>query len=159
QYVQLRRSAELALKFVYPGSEKDAELRRLIARLSAYIGNFDPAAAQNELDTLTPLIAQAEENLEKLKEQGWSEWFDVRLKQVRWMGTLHDYLYAATAYGRPISNYYFPNGMPAWDQSANGPLQSDQIEDVTAYILNFHDSAVRLTPQDIAQDFVIVSLP
>lgn len=63
-----------------------------------------------------------------------------RLAQVGWGGDLHGYVVTTLVHGRPGSLNVWPNsagGMAAWSQSAGGPLREDQLEDITAYILNW----------------------
>lgn len=63
-----------------------------------------------------------------------------RLAQVGWGGDLHGYVVTTLIHGRPGSLNVWPNsagGMAAWSQTAGGPLREDQIEDITAYILNW----------------------
>lgn len=63
-----------------------------------------------------------------------------RLAQVGWGGDLHGYIVTTLIHGRPGSLNVWPNsagGMAAWSQTAGGPLRQDQIEDITAYILNW----------------------
>ena len=63
-----------------------------------------------------------------------------RLAQVGWAGDLHGYIVTTLIHGRPGSLNVWPNsagGMAAWSQTAGGPLREDQIEDITAYILNW----------------------
>lgn len=60
-----------------------------------------------------------------------------RLINVGWAGSLHNYVYTTIFSGRPNSASYWPQPMPAWSQTAGGPLRNDQVEDLTQYILNF----------------------
>ena len=73
-----------------------------------------------------------------------------RLAQVGWGGDLHGYIVTTLIHGRPGSLNVWPNsagGMAAWSQTAGGPLREDQIEDITAYILNW-DKGSAWTPED-----------
>lgn len=60
-----------------------------------------------------------------------------RLTNVGWSGSLHNYLYTTIFSGRPNSASYWPQPMPAWSQTAGGPLRNDQVEDLTQFILNY----------------------
>ncbi|MEP7290523.1 MAG: c-type cytochrome [Chloroflexota bacterium] len=60
-----------------------------------------------------------------------------RLAQLGWSGTLHNFIYTTLVSGRPVSSAYWPGPMPAWSQTAGGPLRNDQLEDITQFILNF----------------------
>ncbi|HZY43809.1 MAG TPA: c-type cytochrome, partial [Anaerolineae bacterium] len=63
-------------------------------------------------------------------------------------GTLHDFIKATVASGRPVPSAYadsqggFANPMPTWSQQFGGPLRDDQIEDVTNFILNWEAQAM-----------------
>src|SRR5512135_1511294 len=62
-------------------------------------------------------------------------------------GTLHDFIKATVASGRPVMSAYaeslggFANPMPTWSQQFGGPLRDDQIEDVTNFVLNWEAQA------------------
>lgn len=60
-----------------------------------------------------------------------------RLTNIAWAGSLHNFIYTAIHSGRPPSSGYWPEPMPAWSQTAGGPLRNDQVEDLTQYVLNF----------------------
>src|SRR5262249_40854235 len=60
-----------------------------------------------------------------------------RLTEVEWTGSLHNYIYSTIISGRPVSSAYWPDPMPNWAQLTGGPLRTDQVEDVTQFILNF----------------------
>lgn len=64
------------------------------------------------------------------------------LKAIGWNGTTPDFLRNTIAAGRPqFSKYYEAEGytqhMPTWSQDYGGPLRPDQIDALTAYILNW----------------------
>ena len=63
-----------------------------------------------------------------------------RLTQLGWAGSLNAFIYTTLVHGRPVSGLYWPSheSMPAWSQTAGGPLRNDQLQDLTAYILNFN---------------------
>ena len=130
----------------------DADKKTLqdqITSLNAKIKGFDVAATQTQIDDLNPKVDQATADLKKLQDQGWDETRDVRLTEVKWGGSLHDYIASTVTSGRPISGLYWPRAMPNWGQVSGGPLRDDEIQDVTAYILNFENVAVKLTPNDL----------
>jgi mono/diheme cytochrome c family protein len=60
-----------------------------------------------------------------------------RLVNLGWGGTLHNFVYTTLVHGRPTSSSYWPQPMAPWSQTAGGPLRSDQLEDLTQYILNW----------------------
>jgi mono/diheme cytochrome c family protein len=150
-------AATEALKKAAPGSADEAALKKQIADLSNQVKNFDLANTQKQLDALTPQVQAAQADLDKLKAQGWDPNRDTRLTEVKWGGRLEDYLTSTVISGRPVSAAYWPQPMPAWGQQAGGPMRPDEVQDVVAYIMNFHDMAVNLTPKDVNQQFKLPS--
>ncbi|MEO8395050.1 MAG: c-type cytochrome [Chloroflexota bacterium] len=60
-----------------------------------------------------------------------------RLLNLDWSGSLHNYIYSTVFSGRPNSKTYWPNPMPNWAQPTGGPLRTDQVEDLTQFVMNF----------------------
>ncbi len=60
-----------------------------------------------------------------------------RLLEVGWAGTIDSFLLTTLIHGRPVSSKYWPDPMPAWSQTAGGPLRQDQLENIVAYIKNW----------------------
>ncbi len=60
-----------------------------------------------------------------------------RLVDLGWSSSLHNFVYTTLVSGRPVSSSYWPQPMPVWSQTANGPLRADQLEDITAFVLNW----------------------
>ena len=77
-----------------------------------------------------------------------ASFFNDRLLEVGWSGTLEDYIISTVSAGRLVStrpNLYVGSGvpaMPSWALEFGGPLRPDQIRDLAAYILNFEKTAV-----------------
>jgi mono/diheme cytochrome c family protein len=73
--------------------------------------------------------------------------FDDRLREVGWSGTLQDYIVSTIAAGRLVStrpDQYLGGGtpaMPAWSETYGGPLRNDQVRDIAAYIMNWELTA------------------
>ncbi|MEJ2706596.1 MAG: cytochrome c [Anaerolineales bacterium] len=73
--------------------------------------------------------------------------FDQRLDEVGWSGTLEDYIVATASGGRLAStrpNQYAGAGvpaMPAFSERFGGPLRDDQIRNIAAYIANWEPTA------------------
>jgi mono/diheme cytochrome c family protein len=74
--------------------------------------------------------------------------FDNRIKEVGWTGTLQDYIVSTVSSGRPVSTRPetypgnpVPPAMPAWSERFGGPLRDDQVRDLAAYILNWESTA------------------
>lgn len=79
-----------------------------------------------------------------------------RLSQMKWAGSLHDYVANAIAAGRPNSGAYWPEAMPTWGQDYGGPLRSDEIEDLTRFVLNWESTALdEENPPEVVQDFIL----
>lgn len=79
-----------------------------------------------------------------------SEFFESRLAEVGWSGSLENYIINTVSGGRQISTrpgLYQGEGqgppvMPAWSDEFDGPLRKDQIRAVAAFIANFEQWAV-----------------
>jgi mono/diheme cytochrome c family protein len=73
--------------------------------------------------------------------------FDNRMKEVGWGGTIEDYIVSTVSAGRLVSTRpdQYPGGgkpaMPAWSETYGGPLRNDQIRDIASYILNWESTA------------------
>jgi mono/diheme cytochrome c family protein len=67
-----------------------------------------------------------------------------RLAAVSFSGTLPDYVRGVVAAGRPVpsAGTNYPQRMPTWGQQYGGPLRSDQVDALVAYILNWKDRAL-----------------
>ena len=81
--------------------------------------------------------------------------FQGRLTEVGWAGSLEDYIVATVSSGRLTSTrpqLYAGGGrpaMPAWSERYSGPLREDQIRNIARFILNWEATAtgeVILTP-------------
>jgi mono/diheme cytochrome c family protein len=79
---------------------------------------------------------------------GDEHFFTARLAEVGWLATLEEYIIASTEHGRMMGTrpIYAGNGstavMSPWHQNYGGPLRSDQIESLTAFILNWEPTAL-----------------
>ncbi len=72
-----------------------------------------------------------------------------RLADVGWAGTLHDYVELTVAAGRPSKTAgQWAVIMPTWGQSYGGPLRGDQVESVTAYVVNWQNDALAQTAEE-----------
>ncbi len=73
--------------------------------------------------------------------------FDHRLGDVGWSGSMNDYIVSTVSAGRLIStrpDQYPGNGspaMPAWSEQIGGPLREDQIHNIAAFIMNWESTA------------------
>lgn len=75
--------------------------------------------------------------------------FENRLQELGFAGTLEDYVKLTVAAGRP-SNTHSQWGvvMPTWSSSYGGPLRDDQVQQVTDYVMNWESTAVLQTPEE-----------
>ena len=75
--------------------------------------------------------------------------FEERLAEVGFAGTLEDYVKLTVAAGRP-SNTSGQWGviMPTWSSTFGGPLRDDQVQQVTDYVLNWESTAILQTPEE-----------
>jgi mono/diheme cytochrome c family protein len=73
--------------------------------------------------------------------------FDQRLTDVGWSGTLEDYIVATASSGRLASTrpQLYPGqgtpAMPAFSDHFGGPLREDQIRMIAAYVMNWQETA------------------
>jgi mono/diheme cytochrome c family protein len=73
--------------------------------------------------------------------------FDQRLRDISWSGTLEDYIVATASSGRLVStrpDTYPGQGvpaMPSFAESYGGPLREDQIRSIAAFIMNWQETA------------------
>ena len=73
--------------------------------------------------------------------------FDNRIKEVGWSGSLEDYIVATVSSGRLNSTrpeLYAGQGspaMPAWSEDYAGPLREDQIRNIAAFVVNWEATA------------------
>jgi mono/diheme cytochrome c family protein len=73
--------------------------------------------------------------------------FEARMKEVGWAGSLEDYIISVVSSGRATStrpDQYAGQGrpaMPAWSDEFGGPLRPDQIQDLAQFILNWESTA------------------
>lgn len=68
-----------------------------------------------------------------------------RMKQIGWSGTVYDYVKGAIAGGRPRASAAFsayPNRMPTWSVEYGGPLRTDQVINVTDFVMNWESTAM-----------------
>ena len=73
--------------------------------------------------------------------------FDQRLKEVSWSGTIEDYIVATASRGRLASPRpdLFPGqgtpAMPSFSAHYGGPLRDDQVRNIAAFIMNWETTA------------------
>jgi mono/diheme cytochrome c family protein len=96
-------------------------------------------ARVTEIDTeVLNLSSERDPQLEAAIEAGYKPQKPDRLKNLGWAGTRDAFILTTLIHGRPVSINYWQNGaMPAWSQTAGGPLRMDQLEDLVAYVENW----------------------
>jgi mono/diheme cytochrome c family protein len=68
--------------------------------------------------------------------------FEGRLADLQFAGSLHDYIKLTVAAGRPNNKTsQWAQLMPTWSSRYGGPLRDDQVEDVTKFVLNWEEDA------------------
>jgi len=73
--------------------------------------------------------------------------FDKRLQEISWSGSMEDYIVATASSGRLISTRpeIYPGegtpAMPSFSQSFGGPLREDQIRNIASFIVNWEQTA------------------
>jgi len=69
--------------------------------------------------------------------------FNGRLKEVGYPGSLRDYIKSTISGGRLVSTRpnLYAGAMPPWAQDFGGPLRPDQIDNIADYLLNFEKTA------------------
>lgn len=68
------------------------------------------------------------------------DYFQRRLAQVGYPGTLRSYTEAAITAGRPVNQGQYSAIMPAWGQAYGGSLRPDEIRDLASFILHWGDA-------------------
>jgi cbb3-type cytochrome c oxidase subunit III len=72
-----------------------------------------------------------------------SEFFENRLEELGYLGTMEAYLDLTISGGRPVkSDQIWPRNMPTWSVDYGGPLRNDQIKYVVDFIMNWEEGAV-----------------
>jgi mono/diheme cytochrome c family protein len=72
--------------------------------------------------------------------------FEKRITEIGFSGSLRNYIKGVVAAGRPVkSRPEWAQVMPTWGQRYGGPLRDDQVEQVTAYVLNWEKTALQQT--------------
>jgi mono/diheme cytochrome c family protein len=68
--------------------------------------------------------------------------FEQRLDEIGYVGSLQSYVKLTVAGGRPIvTNGQWPRNMPTWSTQFGGPLRNDQVDNVVDYVLNWEVGA------------------
>jgi len=74
--------------------------------------------------------------------------FEQRLKDLEFTGSLEDYIALTVAAGRPNNKQsQWAAMMPTWSQRFGGPLREDQVDDVTRFVLNWREDALTQTAE------------
>jgi mono/diheme cytochrome c family protein len=73
-----------------------------------------------------------------------------RLAEMRFGGSVRDYVHSTIASGRPratVAFQQYPERMPTWSQEFGGPLRDDQIQSITDFILNWGPAYANATAE------------
>ena len=116
------------------------QIAGLEEKLAVYVERYgeDPIAA---IDTQlaakqterTGLLAQMQTAIDR----GYDPEQPTRLGLLGWSGTLDAFVHTTLISGRPVSESYWPEPMPAWSRTAGGPLREDQLDNLTNYVMNW----------------------
>lgn len=69
-----------------------------------------------------------------------------RMEAMGWASSKHDFIRSTIAAGRPW------NGMPTWGEQFGGPLQQNQVEDLTLFVLNWENEELCEEPAEAVED-------
>lgn len=98
---------------------------------------IDARLAEIETEILT-LTDERAPQIQAAIDLGYDPQRPDRLDNLGWAGTRDAFILTTLIHGRPVSINYWQNGaMPAWSQTAGGSLRTDQLEDLTNYVLNW----------------------
>jgi mono/diheme cytochrome c family protein len=69
--------------------------------------------------------------------------FEQRLDELGYQGSLESYVKLTVAGGRPAMSTSgpWPENMPTWSEDFGGPMRNDQVDAVTAYVVSWAESA------------------
>lgn len=67
------------------------------------------------------------------------EFFNERLKQLGYQGSLRSFVRLTVASGRPVKSgeAQYPRNMPTWSVEYGGPMRHDQVDAVTDYVMHW----------------------
>ena len=71
--------------------------------------------------------------------------FENRLQEIGYQGTLESYVRLTVAGGRPVkSDQSYARNMPTWSVDFGGPLRNDQVDNIVDYVMNWREAAPAL---------------
>ncbi|MBK8049637.1 MAG: c-type cytochrome [Anaerolineales bacterium] len=74
--------------------------------------------------------------------------FEQRIKDLQFTGSLKDYVKLTVAAGRPANKQsQWAQMMPTWSSRYGGPLRDDQVSDVSDFVLNWEADALQQTAE------------
>lgn len=118
-------NAELENVETPPSAERVTAINARLAEIDTEL-----AAADTEAQAIR-------QQLQSAIDKGYNPDNFSRLTNLGWGGSLQNFIYTTLVHGRPTSISYWPQPMPAWSQTAGGPLRTDQLQDITSFILNW----------------------
>lgn len=120
------------------GDDEDTDdLEALLVTYTEEYGE-DPLVAIDEMIAAKETERQSlQSQLQAAIDRGYDPEDPSRLSQLDWGGTLDAFVLTTLVSGRPVSKSYWPEPMPAWSQTAGGPLRQDQLQDLTNYVMNW----------------------
>lgn len=118
-------------------AEIDAEKVAIAERLAAIEVEL---AEPTRLERIAALEAEKQaftDTVFAATEAGYDVDKPTRFEVLGWGGTTESFILTTLIHGRPTSISYWPAAMAPWSQRAGGPMRDDQLEDLTAYIMNW----------------------
>lgn len=67
-----------------------------------------------------------------------------RLEDIGFAGTVEDFVHATVSAGRPVPSVgtNYPQRMPTWSEEFGGPLRTDEVDNVVAFVMNWEERAL-----------------
>lgn len=118
-------------------AEEIAALEDQLGALTEEFGENPAETIDEQITALQAEIDAASSQMGTAIERGYDPDAPSRLESLGWSGTLQAFVHTTLVSGRPVSTSYWPEPMPAWSQTAGGPLREDQLENLTNYVLNW----------------------
>ncbi|MBK8024367.1 MAG: c-type cytochrome [Chloroflexi bacterium] len=160
-----RELGSLNLETVGLNAERDLETTTAerVAEIDARLAEIDARKAAMEQE-IAPVVQQMQTAIDR----GYDPDVFSRLQMVDWQGSLNSFVFTTLVHGRPTSGSYWPGPMVSWSKTTGGPLRDDQLEDLTAFIMNWDKGsewtvedlmAVNQFPKEPADPALVTALP
>jgi mono/diheme cytochrome c family protein len=150
-----------AIQTTLDGDTAEVNVEALQSRLDGYVETYGEDMFASIDDEIAGLQSQRGAMLVQMApaiEKGYDPENPNRLSNpdLEWAGTLHSFILTTVTSGRPVSQSYWPRPMPAWSQLAGGPLRSDQVEDLTNFVINYGNKSWTIDDLLAVEQFAII---